>query len=97
MDLPSVFRLATISACAILGWKIGSWIKSHQVRVWYWNFSQNTLPLWIARRLPHRIVLWTAIRLFAELEETPDEAWRRAFNNWEARYPTAPFPTRKDT
>lgn len=59
------------------GWGPRSW--------WYWFWHDGALARWIAWRLPHRVALWTFIRVYVEDGLAPGPDYARVYDAWEAR------------
>jgi hypothetical protein len=63
-------------------WRI--WTKGWGPRSWWYWFSTEGFPFFVARNLPHRVALWTFIRVYANTGECgPDYA--RVYDVWEAK------------
>lgn len=68
------------------GWGLRDW--------WYW-FSREGLPAWVAFHLPRRVALWAFIRVYAADGSAPGEEYRRVHDAWEAqadKWPRTPPP-----
>ena len=55
------------------GWGIHSW--------WYW-FTHEGFPIWVAWHIPKRIALWTFVRVYSTGNESPGPEYLRAHDVW---------------
>lgn len=62
-------------------WRI--WTRGWGPRAWWFWFSTEGLPMWIAWKLPKRIALWAFIRVYAKDGQSPGPEYERVYNAWE--------------
>ena len=57
------------------GWYLSGW----------WHWVKESVPMWLAFRLPRKVALWAFIRVTAATGENPDlVTYRSAYDAWEA-------------
>lgn len=61
-------------------WRL--WTRGWGPRVWWYWFRHQGFPLWVARRLPKRIALWTFIRVYAHGVDSPGPEYAQAYDAW---------------
>lgn len=64
-------------------WRI--WTNGWGVRAWWIWWTTDGLPMWIAWRLPHRVALWTFIRVYVKDGQAPTDDYKRVYDAWEAQ------------
>jgi len=63
-------------------WRI--WTPGWGPRAWWFWFSTEGFPMWIAWKLPKRIALWTFIRVYAADGQGPGPEYKRVYDFWES-------------
>lgn len=62
-------------------WRL--WTPGWGVRDWWQWVRREGLPLWIAFRLPRRVVYWAYIRVSASATDSPGTEFDLACKAWE--------------
>ena len=62
-------------------WRI--WTKGFGPRDWWYWFKNEGFPWWVAFHIPHRIALFTFIRVYAKDGQAPGPEYTRVYNAWE--------------
>lgn len=64
-------------------WRI--WTRGWGVRAWWYWFTTEGFPMWLAWALPRKIALWCFIRVMAATGDSPDQiTYESAYKAWEA-------------
>ena len=64
-------------------WRI--WTKGWGLKSWWYWFKEERFPIWIAWKIPHRIALWTFIRVYAKDGNSPGPEYSRVYDAWEGK------------
>lgn len=70
-------------------WRL--WTTGWGPRAWWYWFHTEGFPMWIAWKLPHRIALWTFIRVYAKDGQSPGPDYKRIYDAWVSA-PKEPTP-----
>lgn len=62
-------------------WRL--WTKGWGPRAWWYWFSREGFPMWLAWALPRRIALWAFIRVYAADGHSPGPEYVRVYDAWE--------------
>ncbi len=66
-------------------WRL--WTRGWGPRAWWYWFSTEGLPMWIAWRLPRRLAMWTFIRVYSADGASPGPEYTRVYHAWERGEP----------
>ncbi len=61
-------------------WRI--WTRGWGFRDWFQYVKNEGFHVWLAWRIPHKVALWTFIRVYAHSEMSPGEEYRRVYEAW---------------
>jgi hypothetical protein len=64
-------------------WRL--WTRGWGPRAWWYWFVHEGFPMFVAWRIPHRIALWTFIRVYAKDGQVPGPEYTRVYNAWVSR------------
>lgn len=64
-------------------WRI--WTRGWGPRDWVSYMWREGAPMWVAWHLPHRVAMWTFIRVYAESGDGPGPEYKQALDAWERR------------
>ena len=62
-------------------WRI--WTAGWGPRAWWLWLCEEGFPMWVAWRLPHRVALWTFIRVYGNDGQAPGPDYKRVYDAWE--------------
>ena len=62
-------------------WRL--WTAGWGPRAWWYWFSREAFPMWVAWKLPHRVALWTFIRVYAKDGQAHGSEYKRVYDAWE--------------
>ena len=76
-------------------WRL--WTRGWGPRAWWYWFSTQGFPMWLAWRLPHRVALWTFIRVYAADGQSPGPEYKRVYDFWEGLKSATETPHPKES
>ena len=63
-------------------WRL--WTNGWGVRAWWFWFTTEGFPMWVAWALPRRIALWAFVRVSAATGDSPDQiTYAKCYAAWE--------------
>lgn len=60
------------------------WTKGWGPRAWWYWFSREGFPIFVAWRIPRYIALWVFIRVYSADGCSPGDDYSRVYKAWEA-------------
>lgn len=61
-------------------WRL--WTRGWGPKAWWYWFTREGFPMWVAWRIPKRIALWTFIRVYAKDGLAPGPDYKRVYDAW---------------